>query len=63
MPETVTVKYSIDAKLFYSTGGIGDSPSWTELAIVKDVTLTMEKNEFDVSTRANGDPTPPKDIA
>jgi len=54
MSEAVTVKYAIDAKLFYCAAGIGASPTWTELAIVKDVTLTMEKNEFDVSTRANG---------
>jgi len=46
------VKYSINAKLTYSVAGVA-SPAWLPLDIVKDVTLTMDKSEFDVTTRAN----------
>lgn len=49
----MSVKYSIDAKVYHAAS-IADSPAWSEINIVKDVTLTLEKSEFDVTTRANG---------
>ena len=48
-----TVHYSIDAKLYKATS-IAPTPDWDEITLVKDVTLTLEKSEFDVTTRANG---------
>ena len=43
----------LDAKLFRNTGTYA-TPSWTEIGNVRDVTLTLEKGEADVTTRANG---------
>ena len=42
----------MDAKI-YRNGGSYASPTWTEIANVKDVTLNLEKGEADVTTRAN----------
>lgn len=39
------------AKLYRNTGTYA-SPTWTEITNVKDVTVTMEKGEADVTTRA-----------
>lgn len=39
-----------DAKLYYNTGSYG-SPTWTLICNVKDLTLTMESAETDVTTR------------
>lgn len=44
---------SENAKLFYNAGTFG-APSWTEITNVKDVTLTLEKDEIDVTTRGSG---------
>ncbi len=46
----MTVRLGLDAKLYYRpTPGSG---TWTELTNVKDVTLSIEKAEADVSSRA-----------
>jgi hypothetical protein len=37
----------------YKTGGQGGGGTWTTLTNVKDVTLTLETAEADVTTRAN----------
>ncbi len=49
-------KLGLDCKLYYSTDGNEDPivpGNWTELTNVKDVTLTLERGEADVTTRAN----------
>jgi len=43
----------MNAKLYYDTSGVGGS-TWTELTIVKDVSLNLEKAEADVTTRGAG---------
>ena len=47
------VKLGLDAKLYFCAAGIGGSPIWTELTNVKNVTLSLQKGEADVTTRAN----------
>jgi predicted secreted protein len=49
----VSTRLGMDAKLFRNTGSFG-SPVWVEIQNVKDVTLSLEKGEADVTTRANG---------
>lgn len=44
----------IDAKLYYKVGGVAAGGSWIELTNVKDVTLGLEKDEADVTTRGSG---------
>lgn len=46
-------RLGMEAKLFRNTG-TAESPTWTEIANVRDVTLNLEKGEADVTTRANG---------
>ena len=48
------VKFGIDGKLYFATGGIGGTPAWSELSGVKNVTLNVQGKEVDVTTRANG---------
>lgn len=43
---------SEDAKLFYNTATYA-SPTWSEITNVKDLTLSLEKDEIDVTTRAS----------
>lgn len=49
----MATKLGLDAKLYYNTNTYA-SPTWVEATRVKDVTLNLEKGEFDVSTRASG---------
>lgn len=49
----MAIKLGMDARLNYKTGGQGGGGAWTELANVKDVTLSLETGEPDVTTRAN----------
>ncbi len=49
----MAVKLGIDAKLYYCAAGIGGTPTWSELTNVKNVTLSLQKGEADVTTRAN----------
>jgi hypothetical protein len=42
----------LDAKL-YRNSGTYVSPTWSEIPNVKDLSLTLEKSEADVSTRAS----------
>ncbi|MCK6458214.1 MAG: hypothetical protein L6Q92_17005, partial [Phycisphaerae bacterium] len=49
----MAIKLGMDARLNYKTGGQGGGGAWTELANVKDVTLSLETGEADVTTRAN----------
>ncbi len=46
------VRLGLKAKLYRNTGTYG-SPTWNEVKNVKDVTLTVEKGEADVTTRGN----------
>ena len=48
----MTVKLGLEAKLFRNNADY-DSPDWTELENVKDVTLSLEASEADVTTRGN----------
>jgi hypothetical protein len=47
------IKLGMEAKLYYKNGGVGGAGSWTLLTNVKDVTLSLEAGEADVTTRAN----------
>jgi hypothetical protein len=49
----MSVKFGMDAKLYYCAAGIGGTPTWTELTNVKNVTLNLQKGEADVTTRGN----------
>lgn len=42
-----------DAKLYYNTGSYA-TPTWTEITNVKDLTLNLDKDEIDVTTRGSG---------
>jgi hypothetical protein len=50
----MTVKLGDEMKLYFCAAGIGGTPTWTELSIVKDVKLNTSKGEADVTTRASG---------
>jgi len=43
---------SENAKLYRNTGTYG-SPVWNEIALVKDLTLNMDKGDVDITTRAS----------
>ncbi|MEM6503892.1 MAG: phage tail tube protein [Planctomycetota bacterium] len=47
------IKLGMEAKLYRNTGDFA-TPVWVELTNVKDLTLSLEKGEADVTTRANG---------
>lgn len=47
------IKLGMEAKIFYKVGGQGGGGAWTELTNVRDVTLSLETGEADVTTRAN----------
>lgn len=49
----MAIKLGMDAVLNYKAGGVGGAGAWTELANVKDVTLSLETGEADITTRAN----------
>jgi hypothetical protein len=49
----MALKLGMQAKLYYKTGGVATAGAWNELANVKDVTLSLETGEADVTTRAN----------
>ncbi len=42
-----------DAKLYFCADGIGGTPLWTELTNVKNVDVSLQKGEADVTTRGN----------
>jgi Phage tail tube protein len=48
----MAVKLGLDAKLYRNTGTHA-APAWNEVKNVKDVTLSLEAGEADVTTRAN----------
>ena len=39
------------AKAYINTATTGTTPSWTEISIIRNVTLNLEKGEADVTTR------------
>lgn len=47
----MATKLGLDAKLYYNSNTYA-SPTWNHASRIKDVTLTLEKGEADVSTRA-----------
>lgn len=49
----MAIKLGMEAKLLYKAGGQGGGGSWTALGNVRDVTLSLEAGEADVTTRAN----------
>ncbi len=49
----MSFKLGLDAKLYRNTATYA-SPTWSELTNVRDLTLSLEKGEADVTTRANG---------
>ena len=46
-------KLGMEAKILYKVGGQGGAGTWNALNNVRDVTLTLEAGEADVTTRAN----------
>ena len=46
------VRLGMEARLYRNTA-VYATPTWVEVANVKDVTLNLEKGEADVTTRAN----------
>ena len=49
----MAIRLGLQAKLYYKIGGVAAAGAWTELGNVKDVTLSLETGEADVTTRAN----------
>lgn len=49
----MAIKLGMEAKLLYLVGGQGGAGSWTAMENVRDVTLSLEAGEADVTTRAN----------
>ena len=49
----MSLKLGMAAKLYFKAGGVATAGAWTELGNVKDVTLSLETGEADVTTRAN----------
>lgn len=49
----MALKLGMAAKLYFKTGGVAAVGAWSELTNVKDVTLSLETGEADVTTRAN----------
>lgn len=47
------IRLGMEAVLNYKVGGQDGAGSWLELANAKDVTLSLETGEADVTTRAN----------
>lgn len=45
-------KFGMDAKTYYSVGGQSGG-SWVELTNIRDLTLSLESGEADLTTRAN----------
>ena len=50
----MAVKLGSEAKLYFSAAGIGETPDWTLVTNVKDLTLNVEQGEADVTTRGAG---------
>ena len=49
----MAIRLGMEATLNYKTGGQAGGGSWNELTNTKDVTLSLEAGEADVTTRAN----------
>jgi hypothetical protein len=49
----MAIRLGMDARLNFKAGGQAGAGAWVELTNVKDVTLSLETGEADVSTRAN----------
>ncbi len=49
----MAIKLGMEAKLLYLVGGQGGAGTWTAMDNVRDVTLSLEAGEADVTTRAN----------
>lgn len=47
-------RLGLDAKLYYKVGGVASANPWLELSTVREVTLTLETGEADVTTRGTG---------
>lgn len=48
----MAIRLGMEAKIYRNTGTYA-SPTWVELANVRDVTVSLESGEADVTTRAN----------
>lgn len=49
----MALRLGLDCKLYINTDESYVSPVWSELTNCRDVTLTLEKNDADVTTRGN----------
>ena len=48
----MSVKQGSEMKLYYCAAGIGGTPVWKELAIIKDVKLDMPWDEAEIKLRS-----------
>jgi len=51
MAFTESLVFGHDCKLYNNTGTHA-SPTWNEVSIIKDLTLTLEQNESDITSRS-----------
>jgi predicted secreted protein len=49
----MAIKLGMEAKLLFKVGGQGGGGAWVALGNTRDVTLSLEAGEADVTTRAN----------
>jgi hypothetical protein len=49
----MAIKLGLDAKLYIDDEASYVSPTWSEVTNCKDLTLTLEKSDFDVTVRGN----------
>lgn len=49
----MAIKLGLDAKLYIDDESDYASPTWSEVGNCRDLTLTLEKNEADVTIRSN----------
>lgn len=49
----MSIKLGLDAKLYIDDEVSYVSPTWSEVTNCKDLTLTLEKSDFDVTVRGN----------
>src|SRR4051812_21948078 len=49
----MSIKLGLDAKLYIDDEASYVSPTWSEVTNCKDLTMTLEKSDFDVTVRGN----------
>jgi predicted secreted protein len=49
----MAIRLGIDCKLYFNNGGDWAAPTWQEIGNARDVNLSLETGEADVTTRGN----------